>query len=361
MSWLGFNTFFGWLPNFVKASAPISYISHKFPGLGKEFMPPLDEGAFLYMPTTMPHASIGEVLDVLKKQDMAFTAIPEIESAVGKLGRADTPLDPAPVSMIETVINYKARYKTDINGKRMLFRYDPDETDFVRDEAGEKLQSIDGFPYLVSGKYLRDRNGELIPDSDGHPFSLWRLPLSPELNPGRKRWKGINSPEDIWKEIIRAGKIPGTTSAPKLQPIAARIVMLQSGMRAPMGLKIKGPSLETIEKVGLQIEKLLKEVPSIEPSAVIADRIIGKPYLEIDVNRKAIARYGIMLKKVQDVIEVAIGGKKITTSVEGRERYPVRVRYMRELRNNIESLEKILVPAIGGAQIPLTQLTKINY
>ncbi len=361
MSWLGFNTFFGWLPNFVKTSAPISYISHKFPGLGKEFMPPLDEGAFLYMPTTMPHASIGEVLDVIKKQDMAFTAIPEIESAVGKLGRADTPLDPAPVSMIETVINYKARYKTDIYGKRMLFRYDPDETDFVRDEAGERLQSIDGFPYLVSGKYLRDRNGELIPDSDGHPFSLWRLPLSPELNPGRKRWKGINSPEDIWKEIIRAGKIPGTTSAPKLQPIAARIVMLQSGMRAPMGLKIKGPNLETIEKVGLQIEKLLKEVPSIEPSAVIADRIIGKPYLEIDVDRKAIARYGIMLKKVQDVIEVAIGGKKITTTVEGRERYSVRVRYMRELRNNIESLEKILVPAIGGAQIPLTQLTKINY
>ncbi len=361
MSWLGFNTFFGWLPSFVKNSAPISYISHKFPGLGKEFMPPLDEGAFLYMPTTMPHASIGEALDVMKKQDMAFQAIPEIESAVGKLGRADTPLDPAPISMIETVINYKARYKADTDGKRMLFRYDPDEIDFFRNEEGEKLSAPDGFPYKVSGKYVRDSNGKLIPDSGGHPFYLWRLPLSSELNPGRKNWPGINSPDDVWKEIIRAGKIPGTTSAPKLQPIAARIVMLQSGMRAPMGLKIKGPNLETIEKVGLKIEKLLKEVPSIEPSAVIADRIIGKPYLEIEIDRKAIARYGIMLKKVQHVIEVAVGGKTITTTVEGRERYPVRVRYMRELRNNIESLEKILVPAIGGTQIPLTQLTKINY
>ncbi|MCK5221023.1 MAG: efflux RND transporter permease subunit, partial [Candidatus Aminicenantes bacterium] len=338
-----------------------SYISHKFPGLGKEFMPPLDEGAFLYMPTTMPHASIGEVLDVLKKQDVAFTNIPEIREVVGKLGRADTPLDPAPISMIETVINYRSKYKRDLNGKRILFKYDKYEIDFFRNEAGEKLHAPDGSPYKVYGQFSRDKNGELIPDPDGFPFSLWRLPLYSDLNPGRKGWPGINSPDDIWKEIVRVGKIPGTTSAPKLQPIAARIVMLQSGMRAPMGIKIKGPSLEIIEKAGLQIEKLLKEVHSIEPSAVIADRIIGKPYLEIEINRKSIARYGIMLKKVQDVIEVAVGGKKITTTVEGRERYPVRVRYMRELRNSIESLSKILVPTPGGAQIPLTQLTKINY
>ena len=137
--------------------------------------------------------------------------------------------------------------------------------------------------------------------------------------------------------------------------------MLQSGMRAPMGIKVKGPDLETIEKVGLQMEKLLKEVPSIEPSAVIADRIIGKPYLEIEIDRKAIARYGIMVQKVQQVIEVAVGGKKITTTVEGRERYPVRVRYLRELRSDLEALAKILVPSPGGAQIPLTQLAKINY
>lgn len=137
--------------------------------------------------------------------------------------------------------------------------------------------------------------------------------------------------------------------------------MLQSGMRAPMGIKIKGPDLATIEKVGMEIEKLLKDVPAIEPSAVIADRIIGKPYLEIEINREAIARYGIMLRKVQEVIEVAVGGMKITTTVEGRERYPVRVRYPRELRNNLETLAKIYVTAPGGQQIPLTQLAKINY
>jgi Cu(I)/Ag(I) efflux system membrane protein CusA/SilA len=361
LSWLGFDVFFGWLPRPLKAFAPVSYMAHKFPGLGKEFMPPLNEGSFLYMPTTMPHASIGEVLDVLKKQDMAFTAIPEIETAVGKLGRADTPLDPAPISMIETIINYNPQYKVDENEREVRFRFDPSEEDWFRDEAGTPLPGPDGQPYKVKGKYSRDKNGNLVPDSSGYPFRLWRPALDPDLNPGRKFWPGIRSPEDIWEEILAAGKIPGTTSAPKLQPIAARIVMLQSGMRAPMGLKIKGPDLQTIENVGLQVEKFLKEVPSIEASAVIADRIVGKPYLEIEIDRRAIARYGIHLQKVQEVIEVAVGGKTITTTVEGRERYPVRVRYPRELRNSPETLTKILVPAPGGAQIPLGQLAKINY
>ncbi|MBU4307030.1 MAG: efflux RND transporter permease subunit [Candidatus Aminicenantes bacterium] len=361
ISWLGFLTVFSWLPGFVKKSPPVSYISHKFPGLGKEFMPPLDEGAFLYMPTTMPHASIGEVLDVLKKQDMAFTNIPEIDSAVGKLGRADTPLDPAPISMIETVINYKPQYLVDNKGRRIRFRFSTGVTDFFRDEAGNKLPGPDGMPYIVRGKFSRDKQGKLIPDNSGYPFRLWRPELDPVLNAGRKRWAGIYSANDIWAEIVEAGKIPGTTSAPRLQPIAARIVMLQSGMRAPMGIKIKGPDLATIEKVGMEIEKLLKDVPAIEPSAVIADRIIGKPYLEIEIDREAIARYGIMLRKVQDVIEVAIGGMKITTTVEGRERYPVRVRYPRELRGNLETLAKIYVTSPSGQQIPLTQLAKINY
>jgi len=119
--------------------------------------------------------------------------------------------------------------------------------------------------------------------------------------------------------------------------------------------------LETIEKVGLQIEKFLKRIPSVEPTAVIADRIVGKPYLEIDIDRSAIARYGVHIRNVQDVIEVAIGGKRITTTVEGRERYPVRVRYQRELRDKIESLGRILVPASDGSQIPIKQLAKIRY
>jgi Cu(I)/Ag(I) efflux system membrane protein CusA/SilA len=359
--WLGFDSFFGWMPNAIRRWGPVSAVAHALPGLGKEFMPPLDEGSYLYMPTTMPHASIGEVLDVLQKQDIAFEAIPEIESSVGKLGRADTPLDPAPISMIETIINYRPEYLIDRDGTRLRFRFDAGANDLFRAEDGTPAPAPDGKPYLVRGRFARDENGRLIPDGHGRPFRLWRPALDPALNPGREAWPGIRKPDDIWDRIVVAGKIPGTTSAPKLQPIATRIVMLQSGMRAPMGIKVKGPDLETIEKVGLEIERLMKEVPMVDPATVIADRIVGKPYLEIEIDRRAIARYGIMLSQVQDVIETAIGGKRITTTVQGRERYGVRVRYLRELRDNFDALGRILVAAPGGTQIPLMQLATITY
>jgi Cu(I)/Ag(I) efflux system membrane protein CusA/SilA len=324
MVWLGFGRVFFFVPEGLKTNRLWYAGVHSFPGLGKEFMPPLDEGSFLYMPTTMPHASIGECLDILQKQDVAFQAIPEIDSVVGKIGRVESPLDPAPISMIETIINYKSEYITDKDGHHIRFRYDK-----------------------KTGTYPLDEKGELIPDRYGRPKRQWR--------------DEIKNPDDIWDEIVKAGQIPGTTSAPKLQPIATRIVMLQSGMRAPMGVKVKGPDLDTIDRVGLEIERFLKEVPSVEPAAVIADRIVGKPYIEIDIDRDAIARYGIMIRQVQDVIEVAIGGRRITTTVEGRERYSVRVRYARELRDQIESLGKILVPSADGAQIPIIQLAEIRY
>ncbi|MFC1693091.1 efflux RND transporter permease subunit [Candidatus Latescibacterota bacterium] len=360
-AWIGFGTLIGWMPTIVKDTGPFMYMNKAFPGLGKEFMPPLDEGSYLYMPTSMPHVSLGEMLDILRKQDMAIKAIPEVESAVGKLGRAETPLDPAPISMIETVINYKSEYIVDSNGKRMRFKFNPNEIDYFRDENGMPVPAPDGKPYYVQGKYARDENDQLISDPHGKPFRLWRLALIPELNEGRKKWDGIHRPDDIWDIIIKEAEVPGVTSAPKLQPIAARIVMLQSGMRAPMGVKIKGPDLPTIERVGMNIERLLKEVPMVEPSFVIADRIVGKPYLEIHIDREMISRYGIKLNMVQNVIETAIGGKRITTTVEGRERYPVRVRYLRELRDSIEELERILVPAPDGSQIPLAQLSEIKY
>ena len=213
----------------------------------------------------------------------------------------------------------------------------------------------------MSGRFERDENNRLVPDSDGRPFRLWRPALDPDLNPDRGNWPGITNPDNIWDEIVRAAEIPGVTMPPKLQPIATRIVMLQTGMRAPMGLKVRGPDLNSIEKVGLQLEQYLKEVPAIRPTTVVADRIVGKPYLEIDIDRSAIARHGIMLQQIQDVIEVAVGGKRITTTVEGRERYPVRVRYLRELRDSMESLGRILVPAPDGSQIPLIQLAGIRY
>ena len=214
--------------------------------------------------------------------------------------------------------------KTDKDGRRIKYRYDESEN-----------------------RFALDNEGELIRDPNGRPFRQWR--------------DHIENPDDIWEEIVKAAQIPGSTSAPKLQPIAARIVMLQSGMRAPMGVKIKGPNLETIERVGLQVEQFLKEVPSVEPAAVIADRIVGKPYLEIVPDRKALNRYGVRMRDFQDIVEVAIGGKQITTTVEGRERFGVRVRYQRELRDEIESMEKILIPGKRGVQIPIIELAEIRY
>ncbi len=332
--WLGVDGVFGFLPRSLDRLGLPAVMTHgnplwvravhAFPGLGKEFMPPLDEGSYLYMPTTMPHASIGEAADVLQKLDMAIASIPEVELAVGKIGRVESPLDPAPISMVETVINYKSEYLTDESGRRLRFRWD-----------------------RGAGDYARDDGGRLIPDERGRPFRQWR--------------DEVRSPDDIWAAIVDAARLPGTTSAPELQPIAARIVMLQSGMRAPMGVKVKGPDLETIERVSLDIEKALKEVPGVHPATVIADRIVGKPYLEIEIDRDAIARYGLHIRNVQDVIEVAIGGRPITRTVEGRERYPVRVRYLRELRDTVESLDDILVPTKIGAQIPLAQLAEIRY
>ncbi|MDQ7783101.1 MAG: efflux RND transporter permease subunit [Desulfomonilaceae bacterium] len=292
--------------NIIRDTRLWSKLSHMFPGLGKEFMPSLDEGSFLFMPTTMPHASIGEALDVIQKQDLAIRSIPEVESVVGKIGRVESALDPAPLSMVETVITYLPEYKVD-------------------PETGEKV---------------------LDPET-GMPVRNWR--------------PRIKSPDDLWKEIVRVAQLPGSTSAPKLQPIAARVVMLQSGMRAAMGVKIRGSSLEEVERVGFEIERFLKEVPLVEPASVIADRVVGNPYLEIDIDRRAIARYGIRIQDVQDVIEIAIGGKRITTTVEGRERYPVRIRYQRELRDSLEAIGRILVPGQNGVQVPINLVATINY
>jgi len=332
--WLGTERVFGFVPkSLAKIGVPEETVrsttlwhgaQDALPGLGKEFMPNLDEGSYLFMPTTMPHASIGEAIDVLQKLDMAIESVPEVELAVGKIGRVESALDPAPVSMVETVVNYLPEYKTDREGHRLTFEYDESADEFVRDSSGE-----------------------LIPDEDGRPYRNWR----PE----------IESPGDIWDEIVKAARLTGTVTAPELQPIAARIVMLASGMRAPMGIKVKGPTLEIIEQVGLELEQILKQIPSVKAEATFADRVVGKPYLEIDVDRGAASRYGVTIAQVQNVIEIALGGRRITTTVEGRERYPVRVRYQRELRDTIEQMEKVLVPASDGAHIPMSQLAEIKY
>lgn len=360
-AWLGAERIFGWMPALVRHSAPMTALTRAFPGLGQEFMPALDEGSFLFMPSTMPHAAIGEVLSIIRAQDQAISAIPEVASVVGKLGRAESPMDPAPLSMIETMIAYHPEYLLDGRGERLTFRHLPDEVGLALDMRGVPVPAEDGAGYYVRGVYPRDAEGGLIPDPAGTPFRLWRPALDPALNPGRAAWPGIRSTEDIWAAISRAAAIPGTTGASSLQPISARLVMLQSGIRAALAVKVTGPDIPSIQKAASRVEALLRELPAIDPASVVADRILAKPYLEIEIDRQAVAQYGFDLQAVQDVIETAIGGKTMTTTLEGRERYPVRVRYMRELRDDFPAMESVLVSAPGGLEVPLGQLVRFRF
>ncbi len=290
---------------------------------GQEFMPSLDEGSFLLMPTAMPHAGMEENLNNVRLLDMAVTSIPEVETVVGKLGHVESALDPAPTSMYENVILYKSEYRTDEAGHRLRFRVDDE------------------------GKFVRDGRGNLIPDKHGKYFRQWR--------------EHIHSPDDIWKEIVKHSKLPGVTSAPKLQPIQTRLVMLQTGMRAPMGIKVFGTDLNVIEHFGLELEKALKEVEGVKDAAVFAERMIGKPYLEIAIDRNAIALHGLTISRVQNYIQTAIGGMKMTETVEGRERYAIRLRYPKELRNDPDAISRVLLPTAEGGQIPLGEVADIRF
>jgi len=269
---------------------------------------------------------------------MILANIPEVELAVGKMGRTESALDPAPISMYENIINYKPEYALDEDGHRQRFKATKDDLFILTN--GDTVSNADA---IIQGITKTD----LISDESGQYFRNWR--------------DHIQSSDDIWNEIIGSIELPGVTSAPKLQPIETRLVMLQTGMRAPMGIKVFGPDLPTIEKFGMELEKVLKEVPSVKTEAVFADRIVGKPYIHLNINREAISRYGLSVEDVQQTIETAIGGMQITTTVEGRERFPVRVRYPRELRDDPSSLGKIIVSTASGAHIPLGDLVDVEY
>lgn len=267
-----------------------------FMNTGKEFMPALNEGSFLLMPTTMPHTGVEENQRVIQNLDANLSKIPEVKGVLGKMGRVNSALDPAPVSMFENVILYHPEYSTNENGDRV-------------------------------------RN--------------WR--------------EHIKSPNDIWQEILSASNYPGLTSSPKLQPIETRLVMLQTGMRAPMGIKVLGPDLESIQSFGYKLESILKEVDGVKAEAVFADRMVGKPYLLVDINRQKIARYGLSIQTVQMHLKTAVGGTVLGQTVEGRERYSIKVRYPRELRNNPEKLKDVLITTKTGIQVPLGDLAEIKY
>jgi len=329
LGWRGFGTAFspvstglsnlGWD---VEETRLWSALDERFPGLGREFMPKLDEGSFLLMPTTMPHAGTEEARQMMQEMDMRIASIPEVEEVVGKIGRVESALDPAPLSMFETVIIYKSEFKTDDRGRRIRFRVD-------------------------NGEFVRDGDGNLISDRRGLFYRQWR--------------DEIQSTDDIWTEVLHASDLPGVTSAPKLHPIETRLVMLQTGMRANMGVRISGPDLETIEGFAMALEREIRGVDGVRPASVFADRVVGKPYIEIDIDRRAIGRHGLTIRDVQQVITMAIGGEAVGTTVEGRDRYPMRVRYAREYRDHPEAMARVLVPAPDGSQIPLGQLAGIRF
>ena len=337
-TWQGASKVFGFLPEKIKETSGWQSIANTFPGAGKEFMPSLDEGSFLLMPTTMPHSGIEENMEVIRKVDLNVGSIPEVENVVGKWGRVNSALDPAPTSMFENVINYKPEYMVDEDGHRIRFKVDENKA-FVLKDGSTYNPETDEFREIEFDQLIIDKKGEY--------FRQWR--------------NQIHSPDDIWQEIVKNSKIPGLTSAPKLQPIQTRLVMLQTGMRAPMGIKVYGPDLETIENVGFQIEKYLQEVPSIERSSVFADRVVGKPYLEIKIDRKAISRYGLTIQDMNNYIGGAIGGMKLSSTVEGRERFPIRARYAREYRDTPYDLGEVLIPTPAGVQVPLGELAEITY
>ena len=305
---------------------------------GQEFMPALDEGSFLLMPISMPHSGMQMNLANLRALDMAVTAIPEVETVVGKAGRVESALDPAPMSMYENIILYKSEYMTDEDGHRLRFKKDKDGK-YVLAKGGV----IEYEKALSSGLKTTD----LVQDENGSYFRQWR--------------EHIHSPDDIWDEIVKATNLPGVTSAPKLQPIETRLVMLQTGMRAPMGIKVKGSDLATIEAFGLELEKHLKNVEGVKAPAVFAERIVGKPYMLFDIDRKKISRYGLSIVDVQKQLQATVGGMVMTSTVEGRERYGIRLRYPRELRDAPSTLKNILVSASNGLQIPLGDLVEIKY
>lgn len=251
------------------------------PFIGREFMPPLDEGSILFMPVTLPSASLTQVKDIMKRQDEVLRSFTEVESVVGKLGRAETATDPAPVSMIETVINLKPRDK-------------------------------------------------------------WR--------------KGLTK-DKLIQEMDSALRIPGVSNI-WTQPIVNRIDMLSTGIRTQVGVKIFGDELPKLQAVAEDIEKVLREVPGAVD--LFSERIVGKPYIEFNIDRQAAARYGISVSDIQEVIMTAVGGRNISNTVEKRERYPIRVRYSRELRDDFDSLKRILVSGRGGVSVPIGQVTEIK-
>ncbi len=278
-----------------------------FQRLGSEFMPPLDEGVLLYMPTTMPGIGVTETQSVLQTQDRILKSFPEVERVFGKAGRAETATDPAPFSMMETVVVLKPQSDW------------PKVERWYSKQAPEWLQSI-----------LR----RAWPDHKSTQELIY--------GPG-----GLNETVNI----------PGVVNAWTM-PIKARVDMLTTGVRTPVGIKILGPDLNKIQELGQHIEMVVKEVPGT--TSVFAERTAGGYFLDFELKREELARYGLTISQVEMVIASAVGGENISTTVEGRERYPINVRYSRDYRSTMDQLSRVMVSTMSGAQIPIAQVADIR-
>ncbi len=285
-----------YLPQGVLRNASLA-VGKLFPyqNLGSEFMPPLYEGDLLYMPTTFPGISTTKAREILQQTDKIIKSFPEVHRVFGKIGRAETATDPAPMDMIETTIMLN------------------DEKDWP---------AVD----------IKDQNGKTV----AH----------------RKR-----TVDELTDAMNAAIQFPGLNNAWTM-PIKTRIDMLATGIKTPVGIKVAGPDLDQLERIAAQIEAVVRQVPGT--SSVFAERVMGGNYIEFNINRDEIARYGLALADVQEVLEVALGGMPLTTTVEGLERYSINLRYDRDFRENLEALREIIIPTPTGAQIPLGQLAKID-
>ncbi len=272
--------------------------------LGREFMPPLNEGTILYMPTTLPGLSVTEAQRLMKLEDRVLKSFPEVVSVFGKAGRADTSTDPAPFSMMETTVVLK-------------------------------------------------------PQSEWRPKERWYSSWAPGWIKAvlRPIWPDRISWQELVDEMNRALQIPGNTNAWTM-PIKARIDMLTTGVRTPVGIKILGSDLNRIQQLGEQMEGILKDVPGTR--SVFAERAAGGYFVDFELRREALARYGLTVEDVQMTIMAAIGGETVTTTVEGRERYTVNVRYARDFRENLDQLERVLVPTMAGTQVPISQVAEVT-
>ena len=268
--------------------------------LGSEFMPPLAEGSILYMPTTLPGIAVGEAQRVLEIQDRILAGFPEVERVYGKAGRAETATDPAPLSMFETTVVLKP------------------ETAWRAKETW---------------------------------YSSWLPEFARPLV--RPFWPDRISHEELVAEMNRALAMPGFTNAWTM-PIKARIDMLSTGVRTPVGIKVLGHDLAEIERIGVALEAAVREVPGAR--SVFAERVAGGYFLDLEPKRDQLARYGLRVEELQAVLAAAIGGEDVTTTIEGRQRFPVSVRYPRDLRDDPDRLARVLVPVASGAQVPLAQL-----